>query len=389
MIAYRIPEQQWITAFTYNTALISLLLTVPLMGSVLFFEPYHKHLSLIITRFVYTPYRFYVTVSMTLAFLAALINLASFHFVHQLLQREAEKYPPRLFNSALLRGFLPNMIWSPSYIAVAVSVQYANLTWLEVAPLGISLAVAGTIFILMVGWFEYGSFNEPTIIVSQPCPTEPTHWDTPLKNLLTLLLQTGILIALIVSLEHFTHKSAMIIVPLVSIAGPLLLAVIYRKSEAYRGHVKEYLLHKLPFMNNEILLFSAIGFFGYSLGRSTLPEHIPVLIQQLGLNTPPTLLTVIVFVIAFISLVGIHPMITIAALSVALTPGTVALSPLQLAGSYLTGYMLYAVLSPFSAVTLLMGSLSKQSAIVVGLKQNGAFTFIYAVICIAIILLFF
>ncbi|MHC1761231.1 MAG: hypothetical protein AB9917_17310 [Negativicutes bacterium] len=326
---------------------------------------------------------------MTLAFLAALINLASFHFVHQLLQREAEKYPPRLFNSALLRGFLPNMIWSPSYIAVAVSVQYANLTWLEVAPLGISLAVAGTIFILMVGWFEYGSFNEPTIIVSKPCPTEPTHWNTPLKNLLTLLLQTGILIVLIVSLEHFTHKSAMIIVPLVSIAGPLLLALIYRKSEAYWGQAKDYLLHKLPFMNNEILLFTAIGFFGYSLGRSTLPEHIPVLIQQLGLNTPPTLLTAIVFVIAFISLVGIHPMITIAALSVALTPGTVSLSPLQLAGSYLTGYMLYAVLSPFSAVTLLMGSLSKQSAIVVGLKQNGAFTFIYAVICIAIILLFF
>jgi len=82
-------------------------------------------------------------------------------------------------------------------------------------------------------------------------------------------------------------------------------------------------------------------------------------------------------------------MITIAALAASLPPGSIPLSTIQLAGSFLAGYTLYSVLSPFSAVNLMVGSLSKQSPLVIGLQQNGGFALVYALVSIIIILVLF
>lgn len=387
MLKYQASAEDWIKASTYNSSLISLILTVPLLGSILYFEPYQHHLSVLISRFASSPYRFYVVTSMMLTILAALINLASFHFVHQLLRTTSEKYPAKLFNGALIRGFIANVLWSPSYLSVALVSQYANISWFALAPVGISMALAGVASMLLIGWLEYGRLDNPEPLNYAPDPQPDLR--KSVNSLLKLVLQTGILIFLIVALEYYTHKSAMVIVPLISFTGPLLLAIAYGKMEAYIVQSKEFILHRMPLINNEIILFTAIGFFGYSLGISEIPAYIPILINRLGLDSAATLLPVIVFAIGILSIIGIHPMITIAALAASLPPGSVPLSTIQLAGAYLAGYMLYSVLSPFSAVNLLVGSLSKQSPVSVGLQQNGVFAVVCTVVSIGIILCFF
>jgi len=386
MVSYQVPLNGWIKASINNASLISLLLTVPLLSSILYFEPYQQHLSSIVAKFASTPFRFYVVVSTLLTLLASLINLASFHFVHQLFRPLAEKFPAKLFNSALIRGFLPNTLWSPSYISVAFISQYVNLSWLALAPLGISLAAAGTPLLLLLGWLEYG--RSPTTASPISADSSPIAGNAR-QSLLKLSFQTGILIVLIVALEQITHKSAMVIVPLVSVVGPLTLALAYGRSEAYLAQTRDFFQHRLPRITNEIILFTAIGFFGYALGISEIPTYIPLMINRLGLDTPLLLLPLLVFAIGVFSTVGIHPMITIAALAASLPPGSVPLSALQMAGAYLAGYMLYSVLSPFSAANLLLGSLAKESPVAVGPKQNGGFAFLYATLCIGIILSFF
>ena len=386
MWTYQVPWSGWIKASAFNAPLISLLLTVPLLSSILYFEPYQQHLSDIAVKYVSSPFRFYVVVSTLLTLLASLINLASFHFVHQLFRPLAEKFPVKLFSSALIRGFLPNTLWSPSYISVAFIAQYVNLSWLALAPLGISLAAAGVPLLLGLGWLEYGRTSIPCTLT---VPESSKVSDTSRKSLLKLSFQTAVLIFLIVALEQLTHKSAMVIVPLVSVVGPLTLALAYGRSEAYIAQTRDYLQHRLPLITNEIVLFTAIGFFGYALGISDIPRYIPLMINQLGLDTPLLLLPILVLAIGAFSTIGIHPMITIAALATSLPPGSVPLSTLQMAGAYLVGYMLYSVLSPFSAATLLLASLTRQSPITVGPKDNGGFAFLYVALCIAIILLCF
>lgn len=386
MWVYQVPLNGWIKAFNHNAPLISLLLTVPMLSSILYFEPYQQHLSAIVSKQASSPFRFYIIVSAILTLLASLINLASFHFVHQLFCDTAKKYPSKLFTSALIRGFLPNTLWSPSYISVAFISQYINLSWLELAPVGISLAVAGAILLFVSGWLEYGKATIPCDVSD----IEPTSTvDASNNALFKLCFQTAALIILIIVLEQVTHKSAMVIVPLVSIIGPMLLALLSSRGEAYIAQTRDFFQHRLPLITNEFVLFTAIGFFGYALGISEIPAYIPVMINQLGLDTPLLLLSILIFSIALLSTVGIHPMITIAALATSIPPGSVPLNILQLAGAYLTGNMLYSVFSPFSAANLLIGSLTNHSPITVGPKENGGFAFLYATLSIGIILMCF
>ena len=83
-----------------------------------------------------------------------------------------------------------------------------------------------------------------------------------------------------------------------------------------------------------------------------------------------------------------NTILTIAAIAVSLPPGSIPLSGRELAGAFLAGYVLYSLCSPFSAINLIMSSLTTLSPLVVGLKQNYRFALVYMTASIATILLF-
>ncbi len=341
-----------------------------------------------------SPFRFYTVSSLMITILASLLNLASLHFVYQLLRDTAGKCPPALFPQALFRGFMPNVMWSPSFISVALVIQYAGISWFTLAPVGISLALAGISCSLIIGWFEYGNlpdFSPDNLTLNKKLKLDDKLGEklAAEKGLWKLLGQIGLLIAMIVFLEYFTQKSALVLVPLISFTGPMFLAKIYGKSAIYSLQFREYIAEKLSKMQNETLLFSSIGFFGYSLGTSDFSAQIPLLISRFGLDTPVKLVMLIVAAIGLLSFISIHPMITIAALAASLPAGSIPLSERQMAGAFLAGYMFYGMCSPFSAINLIMSSLTKQNPFTTGIRQNGVFAVTYVAVSISMILLIF
>lgn len=384
----------WSKAAIQNASLLSLVLTVPLLASILSFESYTKHLTVVTSRFMTSPFRFYAITSLMTTTLSSLLNLASLQFVHQLLRPIAGKCPPALFSRALFRGFMPNVTWSPSFISVALATQYAGISWFALAPIGITLAVAGILCSLLFGWIEYGQLPD---FPADHSPTDktlgmrkqPEDRSTATRKLLELLVQIGLLISMIVFLEYSTKKSALVLVPLISFTGPMFLAKIYGKSATYSLQFRDYIANKLSKMYNEPVLFSAIGFFGYSLAISDFSGQISLFISRFGLDTPLKLLVLIIASIGCLSFIGIHPMISIAGFAAAMPPGGIPLSDSQLAGAFMIGYMFYGISSPFSAITLIMSSLTKQNPLSTGIFQNGIFTLTYLILSIAIILLLF
>lgn len=388
LLSVQATPTDWAKATTHNAPLLSLVLTVPLLSSILAFEPYAQYLSRITAGLMTSPFRFYAVTATMVTFLSCLLNLASLHFVHELLRGTAAKCPASLFPRALARGFTPNVMWSPSFISVALAIQYAGISWFTVAPVGIALALAGVGCVLLIGWFEYGKL--PKFAPDQTNATEISLDRRTAKiGLIKLLCQTGLLISMIILLEYMTKKSALILVPLISFTGPVLLAVLYGKTKTYSRQFYEYFNEKLSRMHNETLLFSAIGFFGYALALSDFPAQIPILVSHFGLDTPFKLILLIVAAIGLLSLLGIHPMITIAAIAASLPPGSIPLSGRELAGAFLTGYVIYSICSPFSAINLIMSSLTMFNPLVVGLKQNFSFALVYMTVSIVIILLLF
>ena len=385
MIFYQATPSDWIRAGTQNASIISLVLMVPLLGSILQFEPYKQHLSIVSARYVSSPYRFYVVTTLLSGILSSLMNIASFHFIAQLLSRLTEKFPSSLYHHALMRGFLPNMLWSPNYISLALAIQYAGISWFKIAPFGIVAGLIGLLLGLLLGWLQCR--NLPFLIEpSDESQSDSATFRQASKGLLQLVAQTALLILMIVILEYFTHQSALVIVPFLAFAGPFSLAVLYRRTAVFRDQCIDFFSNKLPSLHNELILFSAIGFFGYALGITEIPSYIPTTVNNLGLTTPLSLFILFVSAIFTLSMLGVHPMITIAAIAASFPAGSIPLSATQMAGVYVTGYMIYAALSPFSAVNMVFATVSNQDPLTVGLKQNISFALLFTLLAIGIFL---
>jgi hypothetical protein len=316
------------------------------------------------------------------------MNIASIPFVHQLLREAAARFPSQLLFQALSRSIAPNMLWSPGFISMAIAVQYTHTPWFKIAPAGILLALTTFAIGLGLGRFELAGQPDPAPpAAASAAPAAPAVAGK--RYLAKLLLQLLLLIGLIVAFQYWTGKSALVTVPVISFAGPLLLAVAFRRLSVYKDRLRDYFRTALPQMHNEIVLFSAIGFFSYALSISEARDVIPSAIQWLGFTSPLVLIPLIVFLTAFPCIFGVHPIIIISSIAVALPPGSIPLSDVQIAEALLLGYMVYAAMSPVSLVNLVTRNMMPDTTnFYTCLQLNWRFTLL-TVLAATVILTFF
>lgn len=366
--------QDWMKALIENAGLISLLLTVPLLGITLYYDDFQTNIARISEKHMKSNFSFYVITILMINILGMLLNLASLPLVHQIMERLSEKYSKESFYKALTRGFSTNILWSPNFVSVAVVLHYLKIPWYKIAPAGFSLALLATLLSIFI--------EKLNTVNKQKIKHEKTKSINENNGLIILKLTFLIffLIAFIIALENYTHKSVLIIVPLVSFIAPLVLAIILKKTNIYKIKFKEYLNYSLPRMNNEVLLFTSIGFLGYALSISGLNRYIPLIIEKLGFNTPATLIPLFLVVISVLSIAGVHPIITISTIAVTLSDNTIPLSEIQMALTLLAGYLMYTIISPFSAVTLIVSSISKQNPLNVSLKLNCVYAVLFGIL---------
>jgi hypothetical protein len=357
--------EDWVRALLNNAPIISLLLAVSLFTIPLHFERYHEVLCTNLPRLAKSPFRFYaITLGFTSA-LTSLLNVGGLPFVYNLLKDAAGKYPAGAVEKALIRGMSANMLWSPAFISVAIVMQYAGLAWFAILPGGAVLAVAVFAVALAFGAVEFAGGGRE----------DGGRADDRLAVTMgRLFLQLAVLIVVIALLQYFTRKSALVTVPLVSFAGPLLLAFLFSRLDVYRARLREYFTATLPNAYGEMILFTAFGFCGYALGLTDVKSYIVPVIQYFGFTSPLTLIPLITFLTAFPCLFGLHPFLTISTLAIALPPGSVALTQFQMAGALMLGYVAYANLSPFSVINLVILGLTKGDPIAISLRQNWAYT---------------
>ncbi len=355
----------WVAAMLNNASIISLLLAVSLFTIPLHFERYHEVLCTSLPRLARSPFQFYaVSLGFTSA-LTSLLNVGGLPFVYNLLKDVAGKYPAGAVEKSLIRGISANMLWSPAFISVAIVMQYAGLTWFEMLPGGAALAVATFAVALAFGAVEFAGRGQE----------DGEGTDGRLAVMMgKLFLQLAVLSVVISLLQYFTRKSALVTVPLVSFAGPLLLALLFSRLGVYRARLREYFKVSLPNAYGEMILFTAFGFCGYALGLTDVKHYIVPVIEYLGFDSPLTLIPLITFLTAFPCLFGLHPFLTISTLAIALPPGSVALTPVQMAGALTMGYVAYANMSPFSIISLVVVSLTRGDPIAASFRQNWAFT---------------
>ena len=378
--------KDWVRAITENSGLISLLLTVPLLGLILGYASYEEAISALAVRYIRSEFGYYAAVVTIVNLLGTFLNMAAAPLCYHMIKHIAQNYDASLTAKALGRGFSANLLWSPNLIAVAVSLQYVNLSWYELAPVGILFSLIAFLLTLGLGKAVL-SRKKPDIFQAAGKSTEafPASYS---KVLTVLGVQIVLVLSAVLVLDYSIGKNVLVAVSLVSFFAPLLIALITGKIAVFNKGMEKYFSITLPSMANEFMLFSCVGFFGYSLGTTDFGKALMSKLLGIFALYPDIAPFLIIWTIGLLAMIGVHPIITISSLGICLANGKIGLTELQVAMSLMTGYMMYLLTSPFSSMTMILSGLLDKNVFDVSVRINLGYAMLVS-LTITILLHFF
>jgi hypothetical protein len=310
------------------------------------------------------------------------MSLAAIPFTNQLISSVAVKYPAGILYRALTRGFVVNMFWSPNLISIAVVLQYVNISWQELASVGVIFSVLAFLAACLVEKYDAPAGEQcqtDKLASTEQIDVIPAKSDSRMY-ISALVIQVALILVALVILSRNVGKSIYITMAIVAVVMPFLFALVLGKIGIYRQRLSDYFSSTLPGMCNEFMLFISIGFFGYALAQSPMIAVVQAQLGKISAYSPSVLVLMIIATIAGLSMFGIHPIITISSLAIALGKMDIGLSNIQLAITLITGYITYLLLSPFSSMVMIMSGLFGQSVYIVGLRLNWRYALVLSLL---------
>ncbi len=284
----------------------------------------------------------------------AVINLSSVFIMGDRISREGRLN--RAQTVVLTRGFTAAAFWSPFFAAMAAAMTYAPGASLpQVWLMGMPLAAIG---LLLTGVF---------------CREHDVFTGYPMH--LSALALPGLL-ALAVLLLHQWHGEWHILGVISLLAPALSVTTVVLRRPAPLQRLRQHVEESLPGMQNELSLFLAAGIMAAGLNAVFAGFGGWLPFERFG-GTEAS--QVLIFMLAT-SILGVHPVINIAALGTLLAPlepdGTL------LAMTFLSAWAIGVACSPFSGINLAMQGRYGQGGLD-SLRWNGLYSLIMLALSIA------
>ncbi|KJR45759.1 H+/citrate symporter [Desulfosporosinus sp. I2] len=319
------------------------------------------------------------------AFVGILVNLAVVPLVLQISRASAISSNKKLLSSAIVRGFATCTIWAPTTAAIALIVQLSGASWPLFFPYGILCGIiAGLVgyFITMHEEKKLGNNAYISVI------TEPVE-DFNVRKIVELSGFSIILILCIVVVSFITGIHTVIVVSLVSLIYPVIwLALIGRLQILVRKFKNDYFKENLPKLKNEIILFVGAGFFATSINYSHMGTNVSKILSLLVQQNAVLLAIVIIICILTLSVLGVHPIISVTIIGGTVKAANYGVTPTYLALILAIGWAMGISVSPSSATVIAVSGLTGQSALQVGPRWNGLYVVIASTIMLITLTLF-
>lgn len=371
----------WLAAVHKNAGLIALFITLPLFGMPLQYENYQLELKHIAEKYLTSVWAFCLLIMLVTHILGIVISLGVVVLVYTLFRETAGMYKAEgLFLLALMQSYMTTGFWSPAWASMAVVTHELQIPWIFLIPLGILLSILALALSLLLIFIKIKR-SPGKYLTLTPNPSVMVHK----PYMYTMLALVGGLILAVVALSYYTKWEILVIIPLVALFFPLAAAFFQRKMPQYQSEMRKYYSESLFKVKNEVVLFTAAGFLGKSLELSGIEKTIPGLLPVwLSSSVFSTILFLMLIMIA-VSLIGIHPVITGSALIGALDPAALGLSSFIFAETMLCGWALTIMLSPFSAINLIMGGMTGRPSWDISLKLNWFYGILMMVILASVL----
>ncbi|MEX2644175.1 MAG: hypothetical protein WD270_12020 [Acetobacterales bacterium] len=274
---------------------------------------------------------------------------------------------------AMFRGFAAAMAWSPlSVMPVVVLGALPMLNWLQVAPLGLTMALC----FMLLGWLlDRVAGGRRT--GQPPVPQSGERWTIHLRlaGLVALILGLGLTMEWLLQTRLFI--AMVLVVPFV-VAGWLLAQ--YRRqgpagaARATAGRLAGYVRSQIPNMRTELSLLTMSGVVGTALAAAVPGEALAALLAERSL---PGILMPLAALWGAVGLgvIGLPPLIAVTFLSAGMpSPGLLGVAPVVVAGAYMAAWGLSANRCPLTAPAILLSRFVGQSSWHIMKNWNGRHT---------------
>lgn len=278
---------------------------------------------------------------------------------------------------AIQRGFVSTLPWSPLSLAIAISTSLVpGAPWSQaVWPCLVTAAI-----LAITGW-ALDTIFKPRLTAPAPVRTKP---DGTWAVMLPLVLLLGIFGVLVGGLHALTGIRAagvvMAVVPAIALVWIVIQHLGQGKVKGAVGQVQTYVTRHLPGYRSELVLLMMAGFIG-AMGTVVLAPLVAA--SGLDLSAVPgwAILVALVWVIPVTGQLGMNPILSVS-LIVPLLPdaATMGVDPVDIIVGLTAGWSLCGASSPYTATTMMIGSLGRVSAFHVGMRWNGVYTLVCAVL---------
>ncbi|WP_188206757.1 hypothetical protein [Alkalibacillus aidingensis] len=352
-----------------NVSVLAIFIFVPLISIPIKEGNYLTYMETVFNHYIKTSQQLYTYLTSALMGIGSVMNLGTVPIMYQLTDTKSYQSYRLVRTRALGRGFAMAFMWSPYFISVALIISYFDVTWIQLFPIGISMAVIG----IFLGTLMEKKHDEPIQIHADENDTI-VPIEQAKRKLIELLLIIMVMTAVIMVIEFQVDLSVLTIIPIIAIVFSVIWSLFYQSVKQFGKSLLNFTQERLPAMGNELSLFIAAGAFGSAILDAGASDWIIYFIDLLGISHVLILIPLILIVVNVLSFLGIHPIITMTALGITLSTSPLfADDHLLLSFGLLASWMVSVISSPFSGLNLLMSGLTQSNPIAIGPKNNLIF----------------
>ncbi|MBT2653735.1 hypothetical protein J7E81_00550 [Bacillus sp. ISL-18] len=365
-----------------NMSLLVLLTVLPFMTSVVHAGRFDRRLNELIKGKVGNLGNLYIRSSMTTYLLTVFINISALTLSQEVLHSSLQNIPQKIrkvfISRTTLRALAVALIWSPTEIIVAITVDSTGISYLSLIP----WLLLCSFIVISFDWFiGKQRFRSITIDYDEGID-QRINFKKLTVQIIKLVMALAIFLIVVVLIGSMLHLSFILSVSLVIPVFSICWALFLKRWKSFRVIGLRNWLERTNKMQNFVVLFLSLSLFSGGLKETSFQD---VLKQPFFAFSDYPLMILIFIQAVFLlgGLIGVHAIATIGVLFEVIQPLNGVINPISIAIVVITSALATATVGAYGVTVTMTSAATQQNPYRITLN-NLPFSLLFGAIGISI-----
>lgn len=381
MLVDKQPIEAWVAGMNSMLIVSSIVVIMQLFSIPIIAGNYHAAMENLFFKRVNKESTLFIFTSVVTHLFSSFLLMGTipvmFSLMGDLLKKKVTDYE-RFIITTLTRSFSLVVLWAPGAVNILLALKATGAKWVDIFLPGIFLSVVGlaTSYFIELKLKRISRHFEDNRFETEQTADKGQDKESLLKGLsivsvvAALIILTALFEKLNIS-DSSTHR--------IMLAGIMVVSVwmlFFIRKGRLGGAFQDYWRNGVYKVIDLSGLFAAMGIFSEALNRSALMDQIQGILPSYAVAVDSFLPLLIPAIILILSMIGVHPYISIVMIGEILASIPLTLEPALLALTLLIGGTISYIISPFAGTVLIISRYLKRKPLSI-IRENWVFSLIF------------